>query len=618
MAINPTQIEQVKNQIEILNNQLTLCQDKIKGAPVIEPKNNTPEQERARLIAIVHSQKKKLPAITRQVETLGKNDLQAAQVIDSLKAVDNLFKSMKSDIAQIVEDQYEAKLEMYKQEIFKSIDIVLDPIDLLIPNIRHEIAFLDKHYNLPVNAENSILPELNELVEELEEGEISLNDFFTGYGSGENRKRGYNELRAHKDIFSVFQFYENSPEAYWPISACYTEFCKTVEPFLNEYRSELELGKFLYQIRDKSRTINRMGDIFEFNDFMHQVVKKSSRKYSYRKEVKKIKSILSQFGEMRKTLIVYNQDEINRQLTELRTKYIEEGEIRRLNEFWAEAQELMDDGRLPFKRLEHLFEKLRAKDFNIIIQEKDADDLTIAITPHHEQKYGRDILERINIIIQEIDFWYPPDTKQLLFQSLSKTTEKIQADEPVDKKEFLVLMQGYDREIEANIRATYADRVRELNNVFTAFQKSFFTKLDRDRLEKRLEDKGIWDLITPMLKIVNKNLSVLSSGNQPLKKNVNKFKFLKAASDEMCQLLYDLAMQYFVLFPGVEGKSITNMVNILTAFNEFHDVNALWSAFSHYHKKTSLPNLAVNEKVIIQMTQNSRCRAHLKELFPDD
>ena len=91
---------------------------------------------------------------------------------------------------------------------------------------------------------------------------------------------------------------------------------------------------------------------------------------------------------------------------------------------------------LIFYRTVVIFNKLLIKDFNIVVQEKDADDITITITPHHEKKYGRDILVRINLIIHEVDFWYPPEEKQLLFQDISKSTEKIQADEPLDKNVF--------------------------------------------------------------------------------------------------------------------------------------------------------------------------------------
>ena len=38
--------------------------------------------------------------------------------------------------------------------------------------------------------------------------------------------------------------------------------------------------------------------------------------------------------------------------------------------------------------------------------------------------------------------------KQLLFQNIAITTEKIQADKPLDKKEFMVMMQGYDKNME--------------------------------------------------------------------------------------------------------------------------------------------------------------------------
>ena len=91
-----------------------------------------------------------------------------------------------------------------------------------------------------------------------------------------------------------------------------------------------------------------------------------------------------------------------------------------------EVWNCINAGEIYFSRLDMIFSKLLRKNFNIVVREKDADDITITITPHHEKKYGRDILNRINIIIQEIDFWYPPNEKQLLFQSIAKTTEKIQ------------------------------------------------------------------------------------------------------------------------------------------------------------------------------------------------
>ncbi|QPJ64773.1 MAG: hypothetical protein G3M78_04965 [Candidatus Nitrohelix vancouverensis] len=601
-----------------MKDQLNLCVEKLKNVQTIEPKDNSPEEERARLINVIQKQIPKLPLALNEVyEKISKQETDPKIKIRSLQNIGELFKKMKQEIARISEDQYEAKLEIYRQEIFKSIDIVLDPIDFLVPNVRHEIAHLERFYSQASNADNPILPELLDLIEKAEGRDITLSQFLNGYEEKGARVRGYSEIRVLNRQFSPFQFYENSPDAYWPVNSSYNQMCKTIEPLLQERKAEPELGKFLYRVKNKELSVVKMNDIFKVNKFLSELVKKTGKKYSYRKEVKKIKSMLQDFVALQKSLIVYNDDELEKKEKIILYRLSTEAEKSRLNIILDEAKKYIEAKELSFARLDMIFSKLFNKDFNIVVQEKSAEDITISITPHHENKYGRDILERINIIVQEIDYWYPDETKQLLFQNLSQITKKIQADEPIDKKEFLSLMKKYDQEIETNIRNTYPDKIRELNTVFLAFQKMFGGKMERERLEKRLEDKSLWAFITPMVKSISRNLSVLASGNASLKKNVNKFTFLQPASEELNQLIYDLAMQMFVLFDGVEGRSVTNMTNILSTFNDCHDISALWASFVYYSKKTAMPNLAVNERVVIQMSQNPRCKTLLAEMFPE-
>mgnify|MGYP000008727842 FL=1 len=114
---------------------------------------------------------------------------------------------------------------------------------------------------------------------------------------------------------------------------------------------------------------------------------------------------------------------------------------------------------------------------------------------------------------------------------------------------------------------------------------------------------------------VKRNIAVLSSNNASMKKNVNKFPFLKEVTEHFSQVLYDLSMQMYILFEGLDGRSIANMTNILSTYNEFRDCASLWAAFSHYNSKTSLKNLSVNEKIMIELTKEPRCKARLKELF---
>ena len=80
---------------------------------------------------------------------------------------------------------------------------------------------------------------------------------------------------------------------------------------------------------------------------------------------------------------------------------------------------------------------------------------------------------------------------------------------------------------------------------------------------------------------VKRNIAVLSSNNASMKKNVNKFPFLKEVTEHLSQVLYDLSMQMYILFEGLDGRSIANMTNILSTYNEFRDCASLWAAFSH-------------------------------------
>ena len=525
---------------------------------------------------------------------------------------------MKKDIEQIADDQYECKLEVYKQEVFKSADIILASLDFILPNIRNELSYMEKYYREPANMGKTVVPELNELVSNLEEHEITLEEFFGGYGSGEDKTLGYTVLRMKNGLFSKYQFFDNSPESYKDLNDIYYQICKLMEFFLKDKRAEPELGKFYFQVKEMSMLISRMSDIFDTGDFLTSLLKKSKKKYSYVDEVRKSVALLKNFDEIKKSLIVYNEQEIKRVQKILENKLSQDAEKIRLKAVMDETWNCIKAGDINFSRLDMIFSKLLKKNFNIVVREKDADDITIVITPHHEKKYGRDILNRINIIIQEIDFWYPPNEKQLLFQSIAKTTEKIQADQPLDKKEFLEMMQSYDKSMEKNSRQTYPNKVKELATIYSAFKKLFPGKTQQVKLEKRLMNDKIWEEISEDQDKVKRNIAVLSSDNASMKKNVNKFPFLQVATEHLSQLLYDLSMQMFVLFEGVDSRSTANMTNILSTYNEFRDCPSLWAAFSHYYSKTSMQNLSVNEKIMIELTREPRCQARLKELFKKD
>ena len=619
--IDSKALPEFKNYIDTLVNQLSLFENKVKDAPDIEPKDKGPEEERARILSVLNSYSEKVKEVVKIANgplcKSSSDSIDLLSVLEGLKEIDKLFITLKQDIEQIADDQYECKLEVYKQEVFKSAELILSSFDFILPNIRYELTYMEKHYREPANMGKSVTPELNELVSNLEEHEITLDQFFNGYGSGDNKVLGYTVLRMKNGLFSKYQFFDNSPESYKELNDIYYQICKLMEFFLKDKRAEPELGKFYFQVKEMNMLISRMSDVFTTGDFLTTLIKKSKKKYSYVDEVRKSVALLKNFNELKKSLIVYNKLEIKRAQSMLVSRLSQDTEKSRLKAIMDETWNCIQAGEIHFSRLEMIFSKLLKKNFNIVVREKDAEDITIVITPHHEKKYGRDILNRINIIIQEIDFWYPPNEKQLLFQTIAKTTEKIQADKPLDKKEFLEMMQGFDKSMETNIRNSYPDKVKELGSIHNAFKKLFPTKSQQLKLEKRLMNEKIWDEISEDIDKVKRNIAVLSSDNASMKKNVNKFPFLQVATEHLSQVLYDLSMQMFILFEGIDTRSTTNMTNILSTYNEFRDCPSLWAAFSHYFSKTSMSNLSVNEKIMLDLTREPRCQARLKEIFKD-
>tara|TARA_B100000959_G_scaffold107648_1_gene113418 strand:+ start:3055 stop:3423 length:369 start_codon:yes stop_codon:yes gene_type:complete len=115
---------------------------------------------------------------------------------------------------------------------------------------------------------------------------------------------------------------------------------------------------------------------------------------------------------------------------------------------------------------------------------------------------------------------------------------------------------------------------------------------------------------------VKRNLAVLGSDHESLKENINKFPFLKGALEDLCQLLYDNSMKLFITYGMADQRSILNMTNILSVYNEFHDAKSVWHAFSQYFHSNNIPNFYANETKIIRLTQNLLCKTEFDKLFP--
>ena len=250
--IDSKALPEFKSYIDTLVNQLSLFENKVKDAPDIEPKDKGPEEERARILSVLNSYSKKVKEVEKIANgplcKTSSDGIDLLGVLEGLKEIDKLFITLKQDIEQIADDQYECKLEVYKQEVFKSAELILSSFDFILPNIRYELTYMEKHYREPANMGKSVTPELNELVSSLEEHEITLDQFFNGYGSGDNKVLGYTVLRMKNGLFSKYQFFDNSPESYKELNDIYYQVCKLMEFFLKDKRAEPELGKFYFQV----------------------------------------------------------------------------------------------------------------------------------------------------------------------------------------------------------------------------------------------------------------------------------------------------------------------------------------------------------------------------------
>lgn len=627
--IEPKKVYYVDQNVEFLKNQLGFFKKRIGEEKKIDPKGNSPEEEKSRIMTLVDSHIAKLPKIIQQVQDIKtKEDLRNIESYDliiRLQTIDEIISKIMEDIQIVVKEQIDCKLENYKREILKSAYAILELFDFIIPNIKNEIDLFKKFYRIPSNAANTILPELEGLISNLKNHKITLKDFIHGYKHGKNKVEGYNDLRARNDVFSKYQSYEHSPEDYDEINRCILGICRAIMPFLSEQRTEPEFAKFFSQIEEINRkalkpklgpNVSGMKDVFELSSLFHSMVIKVGKKFSYREELKNAKSKVEEFNNLRKSIISYNEEIFKKQEEKIAKLFGDKKQNMMFERIVSEAKRCMEEKILPFDRIDMIFKELTKGNFNIVVLEKEADDLTIQITPHLAEKFGENNLKKINIIILEIDFWFPYESKQLMFEELSKVTQKIQADEPIDNKEFMTMVEDYNKEIDKTYRKLYANHIDLANGIAKDFSKIFANKRERNRLNKRLMDEEAWNEVSSRLMKVKRNLAVLGSNHESLKSNVNKFPFLKGALEDFCQLLYDISMQLFITYEMADQRSILNMTNILSVYNEFHDVKSIWHTFSHYFQQNIIPNFYANETKMIRLTQSFLCKTELDKLFP--
>ena len=598
---------------------LVLFRERLENASEIIADDGDPEQEKKRILKLVSSRKKGLSAIREMVN--GKRDLDASNIrhpkyFSRLKQIGQILLGIRSTAETLAFEQYECKLDVVTQELSKSLASIAGLFQFITPNIRNEINILNKYYRLPSNIQNSIIPELEALMEQFEEGEITLDAFINGYEKEGERTQGYDELRAQDGLFSKYQFYENSPQDFAEINLNFQKFFKPAIDFMSKRTSEPDFRKLLDRMQKLPDTITRSNEIFEIHISINQVYLKIGKKYSFHDRFKELTAPLEEFNKLKNNLIYYHEEAFDKNIKDLEGIFKEEADLKRFEDIIEEVRKQLELKTMSFDRLPMIFNKLEQRDFNIVLQQKDADDITIEITPHHEQKFGRKNLERINIIIQEIDFWYPVENKQLLFQDLSLMTRKFQNDEAIDEKRFYDLIKSYDKEIEKNTRIYYPKKIKFLKTAYALFHKFIMNPDNRRKLASRLSNPKIWPEIVPRLKAVSKSILVLNAESPSLAGNVNKFVFIKLATEELCQLLYDLSMQLFAAYRGVDLRSVGKMTTIMSVYNEFYDVYSLWSVFDYYYNKNHIANFSINEDVVIQVTKSTHCQERLSILFP--
>ncbi len=627
--IEPRKVGYVDQNVEFLKNQIGFFKKKLSEEKKIEAKDNSPEEEKSRIVALLDSHIAQLPKITQQVQDIKtKEDLKGIKTTDfiiRLQTIDEILNKIIEDVEIVTKEQIYCKLENYKREVHKSARSILGLFDFLIPNIKNEITYFKKFYRIPSNAGNTILPELEDLMYNLGNHKISLKEFFQGYTRGKKNIEGFDTLRVKNNVFSRYQSYENNPGAYDEINSCILNICRAIMPFLSEQRTEPEFAKLFSHIEEINRkaanprlgrNVEIMKDIFELSALFRSMVTKVGKKFSYRDEYKNSKAKIEEFNNLKKPVISYNLEMFKTHEEKFTKLFADEHQKAMFDRIISEVKRYMEEKTLPFDRIDMVFKKLAKKDFNIVILEKEAGDLTIQITPHLAKKFGEDNLKRINIIILEIDFWFPYESKQQLFEEISKVTQKIQADEPIDNKEFMTMMQDFNKEINEKYRKLYQDQIKLANAIVKDFSKIFSIKKVREKLNSRLMDKEAWDEASSRLMKVKRNLAVLGSDHESLKENINKFPFLKGALEDLCQLLYDNSMKLFITYGMADQRSILNMTNILSVYNEFHDAKSVWSAFSHYFHSNNIPNFYANETKVIRLTQNLLCKTEFDKLFP--
>lgn len=150
---------------------------RVQNAKIIEPKNNSPEEERAHIIKTLQNHAQSLEPLYSKSKSLIEETFpergNPGALLKLFMEMDSSINLIRDSIKSYAEEQYECKLEIFRQEISKSLDSVRELFDFIIPNISYENSCMRKFYVIPSNAGITILPQLDELFENFENGDIT-------------------------------------------------------------------------------------------------------------------------------------------------------------------------------------------------------------------------------------------------------------------------------------------------------------------------------------------------------------------------------------------------------------------------------------------------------------
>ena len=625
-----TRLRYIKEKTDFIQKQIEQTIAKAKDCKLTIDTGENEETERKRIVDVLDKYHKEIPLVYEEVKEFNTREalenVTTDVFLNKLIKVEKILNSLKKDVGDIAYKHYSARLDPYEREIKKNIAELYDEFDFILPSIRYEIELIEGYFKDPENSERTIVPELLELVGLLEKKLIGLEDFLHGCNYKGTDYVGYITLRTSEGIFSQFQYYESLSVQYDAINNAVYNMCKSLEPFIVEQRAEAEFSALAerfetIKMRTESRKVKRnitcMSDVFHVYGAFNQILKKIEKKFSFRDEYRRTSKIFQEFIEEKSKLIVYNIDAIKEEEKKCIESIEEEANKNKFNLIMKEVKDHIQKKNLSFDKLESVFKQLWEKDFNVVIVEKEADELSINITPPIAEKYGEANLRRINILITEIDHWFHGKEKLERFERVSVFTDKIQAQEEVVMKDLVKAIKLLDNEIESLFRKDYALITKDLSNVIGNCEKFMADKKQREAIEDRLMEKEAWAFYSPRLLVAKKNVLILSSDTPALRAgNINKFPFIKTAASTSCQLLYELGMRVFSCYENVDRRSITHMMTILSIFKEYNEFVSLWMTYQTLAKTKNVSNFATLEEKVKRFSKNPAVVKKIAEAFP--